>query len=134
MLGVEKAVMAEVVGIDFREKIRLDPDKLGTLYYQLGAKDAEDVICRAMEELAVRLSNLSYPESKSDPSAHHREARMIAAIADQIGMNALVRAARNLTNAISQGDAIAIEACRARLERVGDLSLLEIWDSADLSV
>ena len=126
--------MAEVAVLEFRDKVRLDPDKLGTLYYQLGAQGAEDVVCRAMEELAVRLADLSQHEFGADPEVHQREARLVAAIADQVGMTGLARAARNLGDCLYQGDQNALAACRARLERVGDLSLLEIWDCADLSV
>ena len=38
------------------ERIRLDSDQLHSLYEQLGDVGAEEVVCRAMEELAVRLS------------------------------------------------------------------------------
>ena len=38
------------------EEVLLDPGRLQSLYDQLGDVEAEDVVCRAMEELAIRLS------------------------------------------------------------------------------
>ena len=126
--------MPEVVTIDFQEKVRLDSDKMCALYYQLGAAGAEDVICRAMEELAVRLTEISKTDLPASPMDSCRELRLIAAIADQVGMAGLAKAARNVCECLNQNDPAALAATRARLERVGDVSLLEIWDVADLSV
>ena len=39
------------------ETVRLDPDRLEQLYLRLGDAGADDVVCRAIEELAVRLSH-----------------------------------------------------------------------------
>ena len=51
--------MSDVVKIRLAEKIQLDQVRLDELYSQLGAAGAETVVCRAMEELAVRLSECS---------------------------------------------------------------------------
>ena len=47
-------VVANILTVMQAENVRLDPDKLGELYSQLGEAGAEDVVCRAIEELAVR--------------------------------------------------------------------------------
>jgi len=39
------------------EAVHFDPERLKELYVQLGEAGAEDVVCRALEELAVRLSH-----------------------------------------------------------------------------
>jgi hypothetical protein len=39
------------------ERVRLDPQRLDTLFDQLGETGAEDIVCRALEELAARLSH-----------------------------------------------------------------------------
>lgn len=39
------------------EQVYVDQERLGLLYTQLGEVGAEDVVCRAMEELALRLSH-----------------------------------------------------------------------------
>ena len=39
------------------EQVRVDQERLGILYDQLGESGAEDVVCRAMEELALRMSH-----------------------------------------------------------------------------
>lgn len=39
------------------EQVSMDHDRLGALYVQLGEAAAEDVVCRALEELAQRSSH-----------------------------------------------------------------------------
>ena len=43
-----------IVTLEQTETVRLDRDRLGALYRQLGEDGAEDVVCRAIEELATR--------------------------------------------------------------------------------
>ena len=40
-------VVVQVTRLPLGEAVRLDPDRLGALYRQLGATAAEDVVCRA---------------------------------------------------------------------------------------
>jgi len=89
--------MALVSVLDVVDDIRLDPDRLGHLYYQLGEQGAEDVVCRAMEELAVRLADLDtlYRERKLEKVA--RLSRSLIAIAEQIGMIGLARVAGDVS-------------------------------------
>ena len=44
--------MEHVLKLRISETVHVDQDKLGALYTQLGEASAEDVVCRAMEELA----------------------------------------------------------------------------------
>ena len=64
------------------EQVRVDQERLGILYDQLGETGAEDVVCRAMEELALRMShcNRLYQASNCDlrdrpdqPGRHWRD-------------------------------------------------------------
>tara|TARA_R110002012_G_scaffold61104_2_gene160292 strand:+ start:465 stop:926 length:462 start_codon:yes stop_codon:yes gene_type:complete len=121
-----------VLGHD--EVIGIDSDRLTDLYVELGEAAAEDVICRAMEELAVRLSHAERMYRESDIVSLRKSARSTAAIADQIGLHLLARVARDVTTAIDRADMIALAATLARLLRIGDRSLTAIWDTRDLSV
>ena len=49
--------MKQATKIVPRESANVDQDRLSALYLQLGQANAEDVVCRAMEELALRLSH-----------------------------------------------------------------------------
>ncbi|MFO7771151.1 MAG: hypothetical protein R6V38_07355 [Roseovarius gahaiensis] len=116
------------------EAVRLDATRLETLVAQLGATGAEDVICRALEELAARLSHTErcYREARSDDM--RRSARSLIAISDQIGMQKLAQVAGDVTDCVDRGDRIALAATLARLLRIGERSLGEMWDIQDLRI
>jgi hypothetical protein len=126
--------MENVLVMKPKDGARVDQEKLTSLYLQLGEAAAEDVICRAMEELAVRLSHCEqlYRDGKSD--ALRKSARSLRAIADQIGMGHLAQVALDVTRTIDDGDRTAQAATLSRLLRIGEKSLTAIWDLQDLSV
>lgn len=124
----------KVTTLKQEESVCLDPDRLGGLYQQLGDAGAEDVVCRAIEELAVRLSSCERYWREQNWLELRKCARSLIAIADQIGMTALARVARDLTNSIDNNDLVAIGAVLCRLIRVGERSLTAVWDQQDLSI
>lgn len=111
----------------------LDPDRLQQLYEQLGDAEAEDVVCRAMEEVAVRLSHTERLYRQERMRDMRKSANSLIAISEQIGMNALAQVARDVTRCIDIGDIVALGATLARLLRVGERSLTAIWDLQDVS-
>ena len=127
-------MVVQVTRLPQAEAVRLDPERLGTLYRQLGAKAAEDMICRAVEDLAVRLSQSEGQWHRQDWTGLRKGVRSLAAIADQVGMSALSRVAGDVISAIDANDAVATAATLARLLRVGERSLTAVWDLQDLSI
>tara|TARA_R110000868_G_scaffold400956_1_gene675822 strand:- start:74418 stop:74798 length:381 start_codon:yes stop_codon:yes gene_type:complete len=117
-----------------QEVVRVDPDRLQALYLQLGDSGAEDVLCRAMEEVAVRLSHTERLYRQDRMGDMRKSARSLVAIADQIGMNALARVSTDVTRCIDVGDPVALAATLARLLRVGERSLTAVWDLQDITV
>ncbi|WP_420819941.1 hypothetical protein [Ruegeria marisrubri] len=126
--------MEKVVTLDQKESVRLDADRLGALVGQLGDRNAEEVVCRAIEELAVRLSNCDRMWRRQDWVGLRKSARSLVAIAEQIGMSALARVANDVTGAVDSGDHVAASATLFRLIRVGERSLAAVWDQQDLSI
>jgi len=112
----------------------LDPDKLGGLYQQLGEAGAEDVVCRAIEELAVRLSHCERLWRRQDLNGLRKSARSLVAISEQIGMTTLARVAGDVTGAVDADDRAVVGATLFRLLRIGEKSLTAVWDLQDLSV
>lgn len=127
-------VVDKILTLEHKETVRLDPDQLSGLYRQLGDKNALDVLCRTVEELAVRLSNCERFWRQRDWAGLRKCARSLVAIADQIGMVALARVAGDVAQTVDTGDAVATGATLSRLIRVGEKSLTVIWDQQDLSV
>ena len=127
-------VVANLLNVIQTENVRLNPDKLGELYSELGESGTEDVICRAIEELAVRLTHCERLWRQNNMSDLRKNARSLIAIADQIGMTAMSAIARDVTVAVDNEDAPAVAAILFRLLRVGERSLTAVWDQHDLTV
>ena len=126
--------MAHVSVLHVEDEIGLDPDRLGALFCQLGDRGAEDVVCRAMEELAVRLADVDARFRAQDWPGVARLARSLIAIAEQIGMVGLARVAGDVAQSARAVDIPAVGGTLARLGRIADRSLTEVWDAQDLSV
>ncbi|MWB76500.1 hypothetical protein GLS40_00525 [Pseudooceanicola sp. 216_PA32_1] len=116
------------------ETVRLDPDRLEQLYLRLGDAGADDVVCRAIEELAVRLSHTERLFRQGKAAEMRKSARSLVAISDQIGMRTLARVAGDVTRCIDAGDGVALAAVLSRLIRIGERSLTAIWDTQGLRV
>ena len=127
-------VVTTILTLAQDETVRLDQDRLSGLYHQLGETGAEDVVCRAIEELAVRLAHCERLWRQRDQAGLRKCARSLIAIADQIGMATLARVAGDVTHVIDMGDAPATGATLFRLLRIGERSLTAVWDLQDLSV
>ena len=129
-----KRTAAEVSALRHEEGVRLDPDRLGALYAELGHTAAETVVCRAMEELAIRISDMQAFHAQGDVAAVQRAGRLLAKVADQVGMTSLARVAADVCDCADRRDPAALGATLARLVRIGDRSLTAIWDLQDLSI
>jgi hypothetical protein len=114
------------------EQVCVDQERLGTLYKQLGA--TEDVVCRAMEELALRISHCDRLYRTSDWLELRKNSRSLIAIAEQVGLQKLAAVAHDVMQSVDQNDEVAIAATLTRLVRVGERSLTAIWDTQDMSI
>lgn len=126
--------MNDVAELKPQEPVYVDPDQLSGLYATLGDIAAEDVVCRAMEELALRLAHCDRLYRNNEMADLRKSSRSLIAIADQIGMQKLSRVANDVTNCIDAGDMIATAATLARLLRIGEWSLTAIWDLQDITI
>lgn len=126
--------MDHVLKIRLNETVHVDQDRLGALYAELGEAAAEDVVCRAMEELALRLSHCSRLHTAGQWDELRKCARSLIAIADQIGMLVLARVAQDVIEALDARDVPAVAATLARLLRIGEQSLTAIWDLQDITI
>ncbi|SLN15613.1 hypothetical protein AQS8620_00294 [Aquimixticola soesokkakensis] len=114
--------------------VRVDRERLEQLYVQLGHSSAEGVIARAMEELAVRLARVEACYRKGEIDKMARAARSMVAISEQIGLETFAQVSSNVADLSTRGDDTALAACVARLMRIGEGSLIAVWDLQDMSV
>jgi len=126
--------MADMAALRHEEGVRLDPDRLMALYEDLGEAGAENVVTRAMEELAFRMSGMQEEFRTGDLDGFARNARSLSRVAGQVGMVTLARVSRDVADCAAQGDHVAVAATWARLGRISDRSLVAAWDMQDMSV
>ncbi|KEO51166.1 hypothetical protein [Thioclava pacifica] len=125
--------MAQVSRLRCDEAMALDPARLVVLYAELGQDAAERVISAAMEDLAGHLNMLEDAATIGHRTRLRRTIAEICVLAEQVGLTSMVRVARHLAQCVEQDDPIAQSAVMARLGRIAERSLTEVWDLGDLS-
>ncbi len=124
--------MEQVTSLIQKERVWFDPDRLDDLFSQMGQHAAEDIVCRALEEVAARLGQIDKCYRAAEWDALSKSARGLGAIADQLGIALLARVARDVKTCAERGDPVATAATIARLMRVGERSLTDVWDMPDI--
>ncbi len=124
--------MADITVLAHDEAVQLDQDQLGLLYGQLGEQQADTVICKALEELANRLSSIERAFYQDDRAALAKAARGLVGVADQIGLQDFATIATDVSKLALRKDDPALAAALARLVRLGDRSLAAIWEVQDM--
>lgn len=114
-----------------REHPKLDPAQIETLKQQLGGPAAEDLVCRAAEELALRIATMERLHNAGDIIGLRKTARGLAGIAGQIGLDSVCLIADDLVRVAGDDSLqrrVATAATMARLVRTAEISLMAIWD------
>lgn len=114
--------------------VHVNKERLDQLYAQLGATGADGVVSRAMEELAVRLAKVESCYKKGQLEEMQKAARSMIAISEQIGMETFASVATDVNKLATLDDGTALAATVDRLMRIGENSLLAVWDLQGASV
>ena len=126
--------MSEVVELRLFETVKLNEERLGSLYSQLGEDGAESVMCRAMEELAARMALCQSLWHEGKTAQLRKNARSLIAISEQIGMQRLSQVANDVTRSIDDKDPVAVSATLSRMLRIGERSLSAVWSLQERSL
>lgn len=130
-----REVAVTLVSVPARdESVQLDPDRVRDLYRQRDDAAAQEVICRAVGEVATRLARCEQLWRRGDRDRLSKCARSLIAISDQLGMGKLAHVAGVVANAADCGDDATLAATLFRLIRVGDKSLAAVWSLQGLSL
>ena len=126
--------MSAVLKLAHDESVRLDRSQLEVLYQTLGPTGADKVVNHALEEISISLTRgvKEYRQGRLDEL--RATVRGLTAVAQQVGMMTLARVARDVQELSLTHDAAALGATMARLTRIGETSLVAVWDLQDLSV
>ncbi|WP_333711988.1 Hpt domain-containing protein [Yoonia sp.] len=105
-----------------------DPEPVQRIYARLPAQEAEDLICRFLEDIALRLDYLQQGLAQQNLPEMARPARRVALAARQLGLLEVADSAGHVQNCLGLNDGVALEAVMARLERAFDVAVNEIWN------
>ena len=114
-----------VVPLNLARQTRIDPVKLdqNSLTHLLSSPRQ---IAAAEDDLEFRLGALCAAHGAADLDAMALSARRIRHLAMQIGLLDLRRAADNVLDCRTRGDATALAAVVARLDRLGRVALAQV--------
>ena len=123
--------MSNVLALNHCEATCLDRARLDELVNEHGAPAAERLMGRALEDIAILLNKAEQALNRSDGVRLASHVREIALVADQVGFLTLSRVAHDVLIARAQGDGAALGAVFGRLIRIGEASLMSVWDFRD---
>ncbi|MFV2037591.1 MAG: hypothetical protein ACC646_08365 [Paracoccaceae bacterium] len=112
----------------------MDQIRLAELSIRLGTRGADELVNKAMQELAVQLAKVHKAFCRARLGEVHIAACKIKSVASHIGLKSFGRVAGDVAALSLSGDSAALAACAARLARIGELSLVAVWELQDMSV
>ncbi len=112
-----------VVPLTIRERVRQDAEPIATIYRNLGTSSAEQVVTRALGELALTMASLAAQVRERDLQDLSRQLRRLQRMAENLGMISLGVVAADVRDCLMLGDVTAFASVWARLVRVAERSL-----------
>ncbi|MCU0900417.1 MAG: hypothetical protein MUC82_07980 [Cypionkella sp.] len=123
-----------VVSLRPIERVRQDGEPIATIYRNLGTDSAEQVVTRALGELALTMAGLAHQVRAHELADLTRQLRRLQRMAENLGMVSLGLVACDVRNCLDQGDSTAFAAVWARLIRIAERSLASDKDLLDQSL
>lgn len=106
-----------------KECVRQDSEPIALMYRNMGTAAAEEVVSRALSELALTMADLARRVRAQDWPDLSRQSRRLQRMAEQLGMVSLGQVAGDLRECLERDDPVAFAAIWARLLRVAEGSL-----------
>lgn len=123
-----------VVALRPSERVSQDAEPIAAIYRNLGTTSAEQVVTRALAELAVTMATLSQQVRERDLSTVAQQLRSLQHMAEDLGMVSLARCSSDVRLCLERADATAFSAVWARLVRVAERCLSADRDLLDKSL
>lgn len=121
----------DVVSLSCRsERVTIDRDRMSRLYRRLGTAAAQSFVELALEELAFWLYHC---RGSDDAEAQRTAARRVDRLARMTGLVSVAEVAGQLVDPPPSVPAEARAAIAARLTRLGERSILALWNGDDIS-
>lgn len=112
-----------VVPLRHREEVQQNAEPIATIYRNLGTASAEQVVTRALGEVALTMAGIADRVRSRDLEDMGRRLRKLQQLAENLGMVSLSRVSSDVRACLERGDATAFAAVWARLIRIAERSL-----------
>ena len=126
--------MNGVTILPLHEDVHLDREYLREKYGKSDGASPCGRFVERTEALARHLSELERCVSLGRVTELQHRAREIDTIAELIGLSLLSLVASDVVDCVTASNPVALAATLARMQRVGEMSLGEIWELQGLSV
>ena len=120
-----------VVALRPKERVRQDAEPIATIYRNLGTSSAEQVVTRALAELALTMAGLASQVRDRQMDDLFRQLRRLQRMAENLGMVSLGLVAADVRICMDSSDSTAFAAVWARLLRIAERSLAPDKDLMD---
>ncbi|WP_281857150.1 hypothetical protein [Litoreibacter halocynthiae] len=124
--------MQDVLKLEMREPVRVDPDRLVELCVSMGEARAEALITTAMEELARGMVAIEDAYAVQNMDVLTRRADLLVKTAENIGMTTFSRVADDVAACGRLKEGVSLGATLNRLRRIADRSLSAVWDMQNM--
>ena len=125
--------MGKVTTLTPREVVRQDVEAIAVIYRNLGAPTAEQMVTRALGELALTMAGIVEKVRLQDLRDLAQQLVQLKRLASDLGLDSLAIVAGDTRTCLERADATAFSAVWARLLRVAERSLALHPDMADQS-
>jgi len=112
-----------VVALRPNDRVRQDAEPIATIYRNLGTASAEQVVTRALGELALTMTGLAARVKAHEMTDLSRQLRRLQRMSEGLGLTSLGLVAGDVRGCLDQGDPTAFSAVWARLMRIAERSL-----------
>lgn len=112
-----------VVALRPNDRLRQDAEPIATIYRNLGTASAEQVVTRALTELALTMSGLAAQVQAHDLVDMARQLRRLQRMSENLGLVSLGLISADVRACLERSDVTAFSAVWARLMRVAERSL-----------
>ena len=124
--------MLAITRLEPSESIIVDSAVIAALFRTHGAVIAEDVLMGHVTELTDRIAALDAQAQATGQMPGGARAGALARLAADIGLTSLAQTLAAVTHAANAGNRDALPALWGRVKRVGDRSLVTLWDLPQL--
>jgi hypothetical protein len=126
--------MGDLTALRPREAVRQDVEAIAVIYRNLGAPVAEQMVTRALGELALTMAGIAEKVRAQDLRDLARQLGRLGRLAGDLGLLSLATVATDAKTCLERADGTAFSAVWARLLRVAERSLATDAGLADQSV